>query len=33
MNGDVPYPWWVGLLILCGILLAMAYWPTRGGRR
>lgn len=31
MNGDVSYPWWVGLLIVCGIILIMACAIGRGG--
>jgi hypothetical protein len=31
MNGDVGWPWWVGLLALCCVLLVMAYWPSRKG--
>lgn len=25
MNADVPWPWWIGLLIVCGIILALAF--------
>lgn len=25
MDADVPWPWWVGLLIVCAVLLAIAF--------
>lgn len=31
MNSDVPYPWWVGLIIVCGVILIMACAIGRGG--
>lgn len=33
MNADVPWPWWIGLLIVCAVLLAMAFASGRGRPR
>lgn len=32
MNADVPWPWWVGLLIVCVLLITIAFcidWSSR----
>jgi hypothetical protein len=30
VNGDVGWPWWVGLIALCVVLIGMALIATRG---
>lgn len=25
MEGDVPWPWWLGLIIVCTIIIVIAY--------